>query len=1810
MTSTSSRSTAVTEAEAGTATKAGHDDRGGKEEDKDLEKQEIATGSDEDAEAAQEKEETVKAKWTPFDPFGRVSAAPPTGTMDDAQEIPLATASFWSKLGFFWIQPLLVLGYKRVLVPEDLWKMDHSREAGHLADEFERHFYRRKDEIEAWNAGLADGSIRPSRMRKVWWRVLHGTLGIGEADGTRKVSIAWALSDTFKWRFWSAGLFKVVGDLASVCSPLLTRQIIYFVTDARYANEGVPGYTEPHVGKGVGLAIGLFILQEIYSGQCGILARGALIAAVYRRAMVLSGKSRVQLTNSKLVNHISTDISRIDFSFFHFSWTCGFQLLEVLVILLVNIGVASLTGIALVVIAMPLQMWLTRKLFNLRKKSMVFTDRRIKLISELLLGIRVIKLFSWEGPYLEKVHQYRKRELLGIQKLLTIRAANQALATSIPLLSSILVFVTYGLTGHAQNPAIIWTTLSLLNLLRQPLMLLPNSLSTMADAKQAMDRLVDVFTSEVLDETFVVDPSLKSAVTVSDASFTWESSPPSKDEKGGKSKKKDKKQQGVEAEEAGPPSKVEDGKSSLLQGLIGEMRKTKGSVVFDLDMLPNGDMTEIGEKGIALSGGQRQRVSVCRTLYFNADIVLFDDPLSALDAHVGRRIMDDVILGALAEKTRILATHALHFMGAADKILYMENGKIVEQGTYDELVQLDGAFAKLSKEHGGARDEEAADAVTTEKKLEATGDQGPERKKGSGIMQAEERKTGAVAGSVYKDYLSAAKGFFSVPTVLAGMVLMQAAQVLSQFDLTWWQDGKWGHGQDFYMGLYGGLAVGSALFTFLMGAVCVAVGNQASRTLHRTALESVIRAPMSLFDTTPMGRVLGRFTKDIDSIDNRLIDSARMSLTTLSQICGAFILIAIVEYWFIIAVVFLFAAYIYVSKFYRASAREIKRMDNLLRSTLYAHFSESLAGLTTIRAFGECSRFIENNEIMLDLENRAYFLTIINQRWLGIRLDFMGSCLTFIVSMLCVGQRHHLNPSNIGLVLASILQIQQALSMAIRQNAEVDNNLSSVERLQHYADSLEHEAPSEIPETAPAASWPQKGAIEFSNVEMRYRPELPPVLRGFSLKVRPGEKVGVVGRTGAGKSTLMLTLFRIVELSGGSITIDDIDISKIGLKDLRTKLAIIPQDPYLYSGTLRTNLDPFGLYEDAVLWSALKRAWLVERNTATVEGQASRFNLDTVIEDEGLNMSVGERSLVSLARALVKDSQIVVLDEATANVDMETDARIQRTIATEFKNKTLLCIAHRINTIIGYDRVLVMDKGQVAAFETPAELFRQEGIFHSLCVQSGITLEDIGRNGLFGSPSSALESVAIRLKEVLGDRVEVTIYEKSTEPGGIWRDSLWPDAGVDVPIHFYSLYSDLYPDWDYEFASQKEVLPYWHRLIAKHRLNDNIQYSTKFLSSAWSESSQSHEIELERTSGEKLTISAEVLISAAGPLVKRTIPKLPGLETFEGRYFHNLDWDTSVRLEGKRVAVFGSGSSGVQLVPGVAALPGVTLTHFIRSGGYFAPKVNRQFSSFRKFIFRNVPFALRFYRISVFVRKTWAERYRFGRPDLHAKKQAALLQYLEEKSPPEYLADLTPNYPLGCKRLPLDAGWLDSLHRKNVELVRTAVKRVTATSIETTDGRSFPVDVIVFATGADVPNHGVGLSDNIRGQDGLELRQYWNSIGGPQAYIGLAVPFFPNYFVVIGPNATMSSWGHTAGAQGATIARLIKEMLDNGLSSIQPRVGAFEKHNQAVELALRKSPAHDSCDNYFRTSTGKLVVLGPGSGSAVFSFPSGNLPQH
>lgn len=1326
-------------------------------------------------------------------------------------------AGFFSLLTFQWMAPLMTSGYRRSLEENDIWTVNPDRAAGPLTANLKASFKRRVDRGD-------------------------------------KYPLLWAMHETFKFGIWLGGICALFTNIIQVISPFTLRYLIQFAADAWEANR--TGGPAPHIGRGVGLAIGITIMQMaqslgtnhfIYQGMMvGGQFRGVLIGLIYEKSMHISGRAKaggVKTTipaetgaeeektsdkenskkgkgkpgpdahdgagwgNGRIVNLMSVDTYRIDqaSALFHMTWTSPVLVLVTLALLLVNITYSALAGFGLLVVGMPFLTKAIRSLFHRRRDINKITDDRVSLTQEILQSVRFVKYFGWEKAFLQRLGDYRGREIYAIQVLLAIRNALNAVSMSLPIFASMLSFIAYSLTHHGLSPAEIFSSLALFNGLRIPLNLLPLVLGQVVDAWSSLKRIEEFLLEEEMVEEVTIESKGEDAIRLENASFTWERTPTTEAEKPagekGKKPKKEKPAAPPAADaavedtastlvEEREPFKLHDlsmsvkrnelvavigsvgsGKSSLLSALAGDMRKTDGDVVFgasrafcpqyawiqnttlqnnitfgkgmnkswykevvracalqaDLDMLPNGDQTEIGERGITISGGQKQRLNIARAIYFDADIVLMDDPLSAVDAHVGRHIFDNAILGLLKDKCRILATHQLWVLNRCDRIVWMEGGKIQAIDTFDNLMREHRGFQALM-ETTAVEDRSEDEKKPDEVKPEDDKEKKKNNKKAAALMQQEERAQSSVPWSVYLAYIGASGSLFNAPLVIFILLLSQGANIMTSLWLSYWTSDKYGLSMGTYIGIYASLGVAQAILMFIFSVMLSILGTNSSKYMLQQAVTRVLRAPMAFFDTTPLGRITNRFSRDVDVMDNNLTDAIRMFFLTMAMITSVFILIIAYFHYFAIALVPLYILFVLAASYYRASAREVKRYESVLRSHVFAKFGEGLSGVASIRAYGLQDRFIKELRVAIDDMNSAYYITFANQRWLSIRIDIIGVLLVFTVAILVVTSRFSINPSIGGLVLSYILSIVGMMQFSVRQLAEVENAMNAVERLYYYGTEIEEEAPEHTVEVR--KSWPEKGEIIFDNVEMRYRANLPLVLQGLSMHVRGGERIGIVGRTGAGKSSIMSTLFRLVEISGGRITIDGLDISTLGLHDLRSRLSIIPQDPTLFRGTVRSNLDPFQEHTDLALWSALRQADLVSPDASESPSEArrqdpSRIHLDSVVEEDGLNFSLGQRQLMALARALVRGSQIIVCDEATSSVDMETDDKIQATIATGFRGKTLLCIAHRLRTIIGYDRICVMDAGTIAELDTPLELWKKGGIFRSMCDRSGIRAEDI-----------------------------------------------------------------------------------------------------------------------------------------------------------------------------------------------------------------------------------------------------------------------------------------------------------------------------------------------------------------------------------------------------------------------------------------------------------------------------------------------------
>lgn len=862
--------------------------------------------------------------------------------------------------------------------------------------------------------------------------------------------------------------------------------------------------------------------------------------------------------------------------------------------------------------------------------------------------------------------------------------------------------------------------------------------------------------------------------------------------------------------------RVGDGKSSLLSAVLGEMVRTDGEAIVkgrtayftqggwcmgasvrdnilfglkyepdfyqrvidacaltpDLNILPEGDRTEVGERGVSLSGGQRARIALARACYARADIYLLDDPLAAVDAHVGAHIFKHVIgpEGLLRSKARILTLNSVACLPDCDQIISVRRGIILEErGTYEEVMAKKGDLYNLITGLGkqSARDEQSTDGeaetparelevIDMDKELDMHGQGGEEGLKGSKLHRRistasmarpktmtkgqikretirqlkessapkEKSEQGSVKPEVYRQYIKSCS--------VLGVVLYILAQILSQV-MTVSRDvvlKQWGKANEtggdaattrFYLTAYGIVGI--------MASICICIAPfilwtwlviSSARRFHDGMFNAVLRSPLQWFETTPTGRLLNLFSRDVNVIDEVLPRVIHQLIRTLTVVLGVLCVVAYSVPPFLIAIIPLAFAYRAILRYYLATSRELKRLDSVSKTPIFTWFQESLGGLSSIRAFGQEARFIATSEARVDRNQQCYFPAVTCNRWLAVRIEMMGSIIIFVASTLAVFIRTRngkMDAGLLGLMMSQALNTTQTLNWVVRSASEVEQNIVSVERVMSYTD-LVSEAPYEVPDKTPPAGWPSKGEVSLQSYSTRYRRELGLVLKKLNLDIKAGERIGVVGRTGAGKSSLTLALFRIIEAAEGTIVIDGIDVSQIGLKDLRSAIAIIPQDPQLWEGTLRENLDPTGHSDEAALWKALEQARMKD-HVERLEG-----GLDAQLAEGGTNFSAGQRQLICIARAFLRNAKILVLDEATSAIDLETDAQVQAIVRSEFKGTTIT-VAHRLNTVIDSTRVLVLKDGTIAEFDTPEKLLAdKQSIFFSMALEAGLVKLD------------------------------------------------------------------------------------------------------------------------------------------------------------------------------------------------------------------------------------------------------------------------------------------------------------------------------------------------------------------------------------------------------------------------------------------------------------------------------------------------------
>lgn len=1198
-------------------------------------------------------------------------------------------------------------------------------------------------------------------------------------------SLIRALVYNFSGSFLVAFTCRLFSDVISFLNPVLLNFLIAF-TDSN----------DP-IWKGFVLAVGLlvtkifsiFILSQferLNMTTC-MQMKYALIGAIYKKSLKLSSEAKQRFTTGEIVNLMSVDCERID-ERLQVLWILLSSPLQISIALyfLYNIlGVSAFAGLAIIIGFIPINLLVTKYMEAFALAQMKVKDHRLNIFGEVLNGIKVLKLYAWEGSFEDKIKNIRQKEMTLLKKSSLFLSALWFIWTMSPFVVMLASFATYVLTtGKVLDAQTAFVAQSLFNMMRVPMNLLPEMFINLAECYVSLKRLKTYFNAEEIDPNNVLHGTFEgNPVVIENGTFSWK-------------KYGENILQGIdisvqEGSLVAVVGQVGSGKSSLLSCILGDMNKrsgnvyVKGSIAYvpqeawiqnatikdnilfgspyvkqkykkvleacqllhDFEILPAGDLTEIGEKGINLSGGQKQRVSLARAVYADADIYLLDSPLSAVDANVGKEIFENILSsnGILKRKTRIWVTNAIQWLPRVDSVIVLSQGYITDVDTYEKLINKEGKFSEFLNTYkfhqSESNNEEQVVAQIPVDKLgrqisvlsdisESSILSHRSSKNadfiGRYLTEEEYKAEGSVKMKIYFSYLSA-MGLGFTALMLIGETLFQASDIGSSLLLTKWTDdpflsnssnlntSEYSDLTNDYLSGYSLFGLSQAIFILLFTFTGAFAYVRAAFRLHNNMLYSVLRTPLSFFDTTPMGRITNRFSQDIDIIDNALRNEMNTLFHTVSRILGSVIIIAYSIPVFTGFVIPLVVCYIALLYFYIPTARELERTNSVTRSPIFNHFSETLSGTASIRAYGATERFIQQSQKRVNDNIKPFYCLVLANEWLALRIQLLSSVMVFSACAAGIMSRGSLNGSLLGMSINYAFEITQILNWLLSVIVQFQTSFISVERVNEFC-HLKSEASWNIDNEDIDQNWPRTGNVEFNDYRTRYRPGLDLVLKGINCYIPSGEKVGVVGRTGAGKSSLTLALFRIIEAADGSILIDGQNIADMGLHDLRSKLTIFPQDPVLFSGSLRSNLDPFQVYSDSDIWKALKHAHLtdyVHRHAAGLQYECG---------ENGQNLSMGQKQLVCLARALLHKTKLLVLDEATAAVDLETDALIQQTIRKEFSNCTILTIAHRLNTILDYDRIMVLDHGSIVEFDSPQNLLKNQGSrFFQMAQDAGCT---------------------------------------------------------------------------------------------------------------------------------------------------------------------------------------------------------------------------------------------------------------------------------------------------------------------------------------------------------------------------------------------------------------------------------------------------------------------------------------------------------
>ncbi|GLT55634.1 hypothetical protein SLA2020_287380 [Shorea laevis] len=1188
--------------------------------------------------------------------------------------------------------------------------------------------------------------------------LLESAGGVGSGVTTLKlVKVLFLL--VWKDVLWTAFL-ALLETVASYVGPYLLDTLVqYFNGRREFKNEGYLLLTTLFLAKLLEC-----LCQTHFSfrlARVGIRIRAVLVTMIYNKGLTLSCQSKQSHTSGEIINFMAVDVERVAGSCWniHDPWKVILEVALALFILYRNLGIASVAAFIVTVLLMLANFPFGKLEEKFQDKLMKSKDKRMKATSEILRNIRILKLQGWEMKFLSRIFELRNVETAWLKKYVYTSAVTRFLFWMAPIFVSVATFGTCMLLGIPLESGRILSAIATFSILQGSINSLPGTISVLIQTKVSLDRIasfscLDDLNSNVIERL----PSGTSdiAIEIVDGNFSWDLSSTNV-------ALKDinlKVHHGMKVAVSGI---VGSGKSSFLSCILGEIPKITGTVKLcglkayvaqspwiqsgsiqenilfgkgmdkqryemvleacalkrDLEILPFGDQTVIGERGINLSGGQKQRIQIARALYQDADIYLFDDPFSAVDAHTGSHLFKEVLLGILKSKTVIYVTHQVEFLSAADLILVMKDGRITQAGKYDEilcqgtdLMELVGAHEKallaldtaeavsVSVEVSISKDDvvsgiEEIKSIPNGKTDDSVGSKGQ-------LVKEEEREKGHVGFSVYWKYITTAYGGALFPCVVLAQILFQILQISGNWWLAWATPAsavvKPAVGNSTLIMVYIALAFGSSLCVLARGMFLYTAGYKTANLLFNKMHYCIFRAPMSFFDATPSGRILKRASTDQSAVDLGIPDLFGSVVFTVIRLLGIIAMMSQAAWPVFIVFIPVIATSIWCQQYYISPARELSRLIGVHGAPIIQHFAETISGSTTIRSFDQHSRFRETNMKLNDYYSQLVFYSSGANSWMGFRLDML-SCIMFaffLVFLISIPQGA-IDPGIAGLSVTYGISLNMLLSYVVWSLSYLEKRIVSVERMLQYS-SIPCEPPLVIETNRPAHAWPSYGEIHVRDLQVRYAPNLPLVLRGLTCTFPGGLKTGIVGRTGSGKSTLIQTLFRMVEPAAGQILIDGANISSIGLHDLRSRLSIIPQDPTMFEGTVRSNLDPLEEYTDEQIWEVLDKCQLGD------EVRKKEEKLDSTVSENGENWSMGQRQLVCLGRVLLKKSKVLVLDEATASVDTATDSLIQQTLKEHFSCCTVITIAHRITSVLDSNMVLLLNQGVVEEYDSPAKL--------------------------------------------------------------------------------------------------------------------------------------------------------------------------------------------------------------------------------------------------------------------------------------------------------------------------------------------------------------------------------------------------------------------------------------------------------------------------------------------------------------------------